>query len=343
MWKATFIFIARFGGGGLVGYAAPRFLIASGVPLDTWIKDLAYKFKDASAWINYDSIYWVLVLIIGLFVISLTYLIPYFLSKQKQEKVAEIIEPPPKTKETNEYTLMSDVARIAYEKHRTQDDYESAIAAFNEGFGSNNDDVLNALALAISVASEVDLFGKHDPSTVFEKIPLNVENNFVFRSRGNALHPMGNDTPQYLDVSIKSGDLDTAINSINENEYEYISLDEAAIKAYEEGRNTIMATAAESATKFHQPNPKEYFAQWLIGTNDNPKMKVYGCKHQLNICDEIPRTEIYGNDLKTNDKGELVLKDRTYKHIKYHKLCVKRKEFNNRLTEIRERFSDGNR
>ncbi|MCH8014913.1 MAG: hypothetical protein IH823_09115, partial [Candidatus Dadabacteria bacterium] len=102
MWKATFIFIARFGGGGLVGYAAPRFLIASGVPLDTWIKYLAYKFKDASAWINYDSIYWVLVLIIGLFVISLTYLIPYFLSKQKQEKVAEIIESPPKKKETSE-------------------------------------------------------------------------------------------------------------------------------------------------------------------------------------------------------------------------------------------------
>ncbi len=120
----------------------------------------------------------------------------------------------------------------------------------------------------------------------------------------------------------------------------YISLEKAAIKAFEKGRHTIMAAAAESATNLHQPNAKEYFAQWLIGTNDNPKMKVYGCKQQLSICEEIPHTEIYGNDLRANDKGDLVLKDRTYKHIKYHKLYVKRKEFNDRLTEIQKRFKD---
>lgn len=115
-----------------------------------------------------------------------------------------------------DYVPMSEVARMAYEKHRTEDGYESAIAAFHEGYESDNNEVLNALALAISVASKVDLFGKHDPSTVYEKIQSNVENHFEFRDSGNALHPMGNDAPQYLDVSIKSSDLDAAINSINE-------------------------------------------------------------------------------------------------------------------------------
>jgi len=121
---------------------------------------------------------------------------------------------------------------------------------------------------------------------------------------------------------------------------EYISLDDAAIRAYEEGRNTIMATAAETATDNYQPNPKKYFSNWLIGSYENPKMKVYGCKHQLNIREEIPHSELYSNELKYNDKEELVLQDKTYKHTKYHKLCVKRKELEVRLTEIQERFKN---
>jgi len=136
--------------------------------------------------------------------------------------------------ETNEYIPMSDVARMAYEKHRTQNDFHSEIAAFHEGAGSDNSDLLSALALAIATASEVDLFGKHDPSTVFEKIPSGVENYFEFRDKGNSLHPMGNDNPQYIDVSIKQSDLDAAIKSINEYEFENINTRMSLIELCEE-------------------------------------------------------------------------------------------------------------
>jgi hypothetical protein len=37
MSKSVLLFIAKYGGGGLLSYATPRLLVAAGVPLDQWI------------------------------------------------------------------------------------------------------------------------------------------------------------------------------------------------------------------------------------------------------------------------------------------------------------------
>lgn len=85
MWKVTLIFIVRFGGGVLVSYATPKILIGLGVPLDKWIDGFITQFKNPPTWINYDSIYWSMVAVFGVFIISLTYFMPYIFSRRKRD------------------------------------------------------------------------------------------------------------------------------------------------------------------------------------------------------------------------------------------------------------------
>jgi hypothetical protein len=58
----------------------PRLLIASGVPLDSWIKSLP-------VWFNHEVAYWLLVAIIGVFIISLTYLVPHLISRKRRNQI----------------------------------------------------------------------------------------------------------------------------------------------------------------------------------------------------------------------------------------------------------------
>lgn len=60
-----------------MGYSTPRLLIAFGIPLDDWLKNLP-------SGINYDVAYWLLIVIFAGFVISLTYLIPYLFLRKKE-------------------------------------------------------------------------------------------------------------------------------------------------------------------------------------------------------------------------------------------------------------------
>lgn len=97
MWKSSLIFIARFGGGGVVSYATPKILIGVGVPLDKWINGFIAELNGPPKFINYDSIYWFLVAVFGVFLISLTYIVPYIFTKIKQKSKQNIIvdAPPP--------------------------------------------------------------------------------------------------------------------------------------------------------------------------------------------------------------------------------------------------------
>jgi hypothetical protein len=77
MLKSILIFIARFGGGGILSYSFPKILIALGVPLDNWLKSFPNL-------LSHEAAYWLLVAFIGIFVISLTYIIPFLVSRNKK-------------------------------------------------------------------------------------------------------------------------------------------------------------------------------------------------------------------------------------------------------------------
>lgn len=143
--------------------------------------------------------------------------------KSKKPKTEEITrERELDLQENAEFVSISVVAIKAYEKHRTDDTYELSSAYFSDSFAnaSNNEsEVLNAIAMVIAL-SGIDLFGKHAPSNLLERISLNIENNYQFKDNGNALRLIGNDTPQYIDLSIKQTDVDNAINEINEYQEE---------------------------------------------------------------------------------------------------------------------------
>ena len=57
--RRFFIRLFQAGCFGLFGYAIPRLLVASGIPLDNWINEVAVMISpDLLPWLNYESVTW---------------------------------------------------------------------------------------------------------------------------------------------------------------------------------------------------------------------------------------------------------------------------------------------
>ena len=117
-----------------------------------------------------------------------------------------------------EYILLTDVARRSYEKHRTEDKYYLEEADFADEYANvdkSESDALNSISMSIALTG-VDLYGKHSPSRIYEKIPKNIENTHLFRKDGNELCPMGSDQAEFSEISVKQEDVEKTIENIND-------------------------------------------------------------------------------------------------------------------------------
>jgi hypothetical protein len=65
MARRIALFVAKYAAGGVIGYAAPRLLVAMGVPVDQWIIAIGRWLGVQEAWVSSDEAIWAATFILG--------------------------------------------------------------------------------------------------------------------------------------------------------------------------------------------------------------------------------------------------------------------------------------
>lgn len=112
---------------------------------------------------------------------------------------------------SEEYMPLLEAARAAYEELRACGN-SFHVKMAEQDSTATPEKILEYFSIAISL--EVDVFGKHQPSTRLEKIDRNEYKSGMFSDGGNTFKYYGQDKAKYVDNAIKRTDLEPAIEKL---------------------------------------------------------------------------------------------------------------------------------